>query len=416
MGKRRGWLIGGILAAVALVAGTVAFVVSRRGPDLPEIEAEPVIPASRSALTWPFAWDSIWNLPLGVDAKLVAAGLDLAGSSVSVDEDILILEPDAPKVDVIANEAGWDPARSRCGEAQTAASNGGASVLLAGVPVPESFSTDPGFLGDTPNASAALLTDDGRTVAQTQPFHRCGAGGVATSQYTFPTDDIVDGDGIQGAHGGSMMSSLGGTIRVGELVPGGAIHHALKIELDCSRWCYAAPNEADGSAGHRWPAVVADSYAKDRYGGTNPALQMGTLLALPADFDLHRIGSEPARIIARALRDHGAYVVDDAAYPTVAFTTEWGPRGRVVEEFTSTWGFAMNPPATIGCDVKDANCQWVNDIGLLMASLQVVDDNTETSVGGAGARRSACAPPFSDGTGGAPASCSPPVANGTRQP
>jgi hypothetical protein len=391
--------VSSVLAAAALVAG-VSWVLFRPDDGHP-IEPEPTVPRSRDARTWPFAWDSIWNLPVGRDARLVAAGMDLEGSVVGADEDILVLEPDAPATDVVVNEAGWDGSRSRCGEADPD------QVLIEDVPIPTGFSTDPGYLGGTPNHSAALLQADGRTIVQTQPFHRCGAGGLATSQFLFDSDDIVDGDGIRGAHGGSMMSSLGGTIRLGELVPGGAIHHALKLNVNCAQWCSFADDEADGNPGHRWPAVAADDYAPGTYGGTNLALQMGSLLVLPADFDLTGLHSEAARIIARAMRDHGAYIVDDTAYPAVNFTTEWSPDGRVIDEFARTWGFAFAPDATIGCDAKDAGCRWANDIGSVMAALRVVDDNAPDTIGGAGARRVACAPAFADGRGGAPASCSP---------
>ncbi|MEM9564002.1 MAG: hypothetical protein AAGA93_15380 [Actinomycetota bacterium] len=48
-------------------------------------------------------------------------------------------------------------------------------------------------------------------------------------------DDIVTGDGIPGANGGSGPSSLGGTIRLGDLERG-RIGHAIKLTIDASQW------------------------------------------------------------------------------------------------------------------------------------------------------------------------------------
>ena len=44
-----------------------------------------------------------------------------------------------------------------------------------------------------------------------------------------------------GWDGGSHLSALGGAIRLGELVPGGVIDHALQIDVD-------APNLFQGTA------------------------------------------------------------------------------------------------------------------------------------------------------------------------
>jgi hypothetical protein len=102
---------------------------------------------------------------------------------------------------------------------------------------------------------------DGQTIRQTQPFHVCGKGGTVTSQYRFPDENIGIGAGIAGAHGASGMSSLGGTVRVGELVPGGVIRHALKVNLfGRLNYCF---DGREATPGYRWPAKSADGYAGD---------------------------------------------------------------------------------------------------------------------------------------------------------
>jgi hypothetical protein len=52
------------------------------------------------------------------------------------------------------------------------------------------------------------------------------------SPQPFPWEINVLGDEMYGAHGGSGLSAMGGSIRKGELLPAtGAIAHALKVEL-----------------------------------------------------------------------------------------------------------------------------------------------------------------------------------------
>ena len=47
-------------------------------------------PARREATAWPFAWNSIWNMPRGDDAKLVPAGITPAAEmGMTVDELLL---------------------------------------------------------------------------------------------------------------------------------------------------------------------------------------------------------------------------------------------------------------------------------------------------------------------------------------
>ena len=49
--------------------------------------------------------------------------------------------------------------------------------------------------------------------------------------YNFGDTDLR-GDGIRGSHGGSAMSALGGSIRLGELTRGEPIRHAIDLLLE----------------------------------------------------------------------------------------------------------------------------------------------------------------------------------------
>lgn len=424
MRKRRTvLLISGLVLVAALVVGVVVWRVSDGGdPDggLAEpkpttgsepsdttastaptttttfpaavVQPQPPFPATRDAIAWPFVWNSIWNMPLGDTARRVPAEMSIGDAGVSVDEDILVLDPTAPLVNVVRHEGGWNAQVQRCEEVT-------GTALVTGVPIPEGFVTDPGYLGATPNHAAAILMADGDTLVQTQPLHRCSPGGPAVSQYVYGQDSLRTGSGIPGAHGGSRMSSIGGTLRLGELVPGGAIRHALKINIDCEAFCSYDRADADGQPGFRWPALAADQEAPGRYQGNVAALQMGALLALPADFSADGLRTEPARMVARALIHYGAYVVDDTRYPIFAFTTEWSPQGRVIDEFEAAWGFGMHDAAAPDCADDSAECAWVQDMTEIVAALEVIDDNGPSSIGGSGARVAPCAPAFADGSG-----------------
>ena len=94
--------------------------------------------------------------------------------------------------------------------------------------------------GQSNNNAAAVLLPDRRTLVQMQPLYRCEPGSPILAKWgadrgcpqTFPNTTDILGDGALGAHGGSGLSSIGGTIRMGELLPGAPpISHALKLEL-----------------------------------------------------------------------------------------------------------------------------------------------------------------------------------------
>jgi hypothetical protein len=330
----------------------------------------------RDPLKQPFHHQSIWNRPIGSGAVYVHARIQNSTErGMTVDEDILILRPEAPMTEIYYNGAGWDRNRSRCPRE---------GRLIFSAPIPADFVVSPAtWDGLTPNSGLAVLMPDGRTIKQTQPFARCTAGEPATTLYSFPDIDLY-GDGIRGAHGGSGLSAYGGTLRLGELLPGaGPIRHVLKVNI------YGARNlfYNEETKGYRWPAVTADGYAAREYGKSGDpvkACRMGALLALPATMDLDRMGfeTEPGRILAQAFQDYGAYLVDDTAWDVYAIVTEWSPDGRVTEEFKAAWGFEMTPAGR--------NNAWSRDMDRIFTNLHVVDNNGPNSVGGGG---SPLAPP-----------------------
>ncbi len=350
---------------------------------IPEAKDEVKIePGTRNPLKWPFSQNSIWNMPIGSKAIYVHAKLEKATQAgMTIDEDYIVLTPDEPLVDIYENFAGWDRSKSRC------AIQG---KLLFSAPIPKTFILSSAtWDGLTPNAGLAVLMPDRKTIRQTQPFAFCDPSKGATSQYVFENQDIY-GPGMYGAHGGSGLSAIGGALRVGELTPtSGPIRHALKVNL------YGRKNifyDAK-TKGYRWPAVAADAYAVDNYSKERvlppvSACRMGALLALPAKMNLDSLEFEtkPARILAEAFQNYGAYMVDDTGWNVYAIVTEWGPNGRFTDEFKKYWGFSMAQ--------SSKNTPWSRDMDKLFLNLHVVDNNTSIAIGGGGVPRLPLAPEF----------------------
>ena len=202
-------------------------------------------------MLWPFSRDSIWNLPIGANAVYVPGNIKKpTASGMTTDVDVLILTPTAPITPVYLNSDAWSGG-SRC--------NAQSIDPLFSAPIPTNFvvhgagSGNPD--GTTPNYATAILAADGHTLIQGQPMARCTANGTATMWWWDHEKEDLFKTGNSGAHGGSMLSSLGGVIRLGELVPGGTIRHALKVNL------LGADNYYSGSGGYRWPATTADGCA-----------------------------------------------------------------------------------------------------------------------------------------------------------
>jgi hypothetical protein len=349
--------------------------------------------AGRDARYWPFPQNSIWNTPLqkSNESNYVWANIQAATQAgMTVDEDIIVLTPYETPTDVYTNYKDWssNQAGARCGAE---------GPKIATLPIPWDW-THTHEQGETPNASAAILKSDGVTLFQTQPFHRCTQSGIATSHYVFSEMNIKTGNGIEGAHGGSRLSSIGGTIRVGELRPGNVIRHALKVNLFAKKNYYCNAGEADGKKGYRWPAGNADDTACtpgsfNYYGGTVPAMQSGSLVALKSNFNINGLETEPAKIIARTMIDYGAYVADNTGWDVYAIMTERGPWGRVVDEFQGTWGFSMTQ--------WNKDNAWSRDMDKIFTNLWVVNNNSSSNIGGgtgSSNRRAPMAPAFYDAT------------------
>jgi hypothetical protein len=332
-----------------------------------------VIPATqaqtRDPLKWPFQTRSIWNLPIHNNATYVSSGLTQANSnSFSTDEDIIIFSPNSPNMNVETNYTDWNAGGdARCPDQ---------GPTLFSAPIPSSWIfSNANWQGSTPNSGASILRTDGKII-QTQPFAKCNAD-FATSHYVWSADNcVLTGECIAGAHGGSGMSTVGGTIRVGEFTAG-VIRHALKFNV----WGKFFLSNSNG--GYRWPALAADGGYNDPnsfnyYGGSNAAMKMGSLVALHKTANLSTMGFEttPGMILAKAFKDYGAYIVDNTGWNHCAIPTETGPNGSVLSEFESLYGFSFH-----AWDNLD-NTAWGRDIKRIITNLYVIDNNNSTNIGG----------------------------------
>jgi len=325
-------------------------------------------PNTRVAWTWPFASTSIWNMPIGGDARYLAADLP-ASRVIGCDvEWHLRTTMDDPIVPVHAPSS-WEqrwPGGKKLGELR----------------IPRDLIIPDASPPHTPNACAVFLMPDGRTLRQIEPACRPDLQERIVG-WLHPEDQDLYGDGIKGTHYGSGLSALGGSIRQGELVSPQPLRHALKLNVWGKHLYYG-----HDVPGYRWPADRADSYAAERYLGNNRRLVMGTLLALPtgvAPDDL-RVQSEVGLKIFHALQDYGAYISDDTAWDAYDLCVERG----VPEEVEVAYGYSL-----IGETGK-----FVDEMKRMISALMIVDNNSPETIGGGGVPRRPMAPALVEPTKG----------------
>ena len=329
-------------------------------------------PSSRNPLLWPFSSDSIWNAPIGANAKYVDAKIQPA-KFLSTDIDhFFALKGTDPKRDVY-NIGSWTDRTS------------GNRDLGFDLPLPNELLIKDANEIERPNNSAALLMPDGETLMQLNAMTRDRVGSSVNGvKYPFGNrpNETLTGSGALGGHGGSGLSSIGGTLRLGELVGDEPIRHALKLNLWAKRYLSYSDGVL-GGRGYRWPAIKADSYANGTtYGGKVPALTMGSLLAIPPSLTPESLGlkTQPAKKLFYALQDYGAYVADDTAWDSHALEIENG----VLQEFRHEYGY----------NFRSGSGDFYDDVMSLFSSLNVVDNNGPGTIGGGGTPRAPLAPPI----------------------
>ena len=310
-------------AAIALFASACA---GARPPSGDAVRSD----GTRNAALWPFSVTSPWNMPIGSGAQFAgvndARNSELRSASAWVNAAVWshpIYQAQAS--DPMRLVGGWGAyaAYRIPNGAQAALPNGGDMHMH--VVDPTQHWVDEAW-DMTPAGGGNWYT----------PYH------VRTNLYGPGV-----GEGGVRAYGGS---AIGGLIRVWE-IQAGSVKHALAFALppDLMR------------TGPLWPATTEDG-ANNLYTGD---VHMGSLFAIPGSVNVNALGlSAQGRMIAHALQDYGAYLVD--AGGNFALSAEPAAEGMI--------------------------SGMRNDISALQTKLQIVTNNSPSTVGGGGTRRVSLAP------------------------
>jgi hypothetical protein len=319
--------VGGILAvpAAAVMLGAV--------PALPASAATRRDPALQ-----PFAATSIWNTPLGQDARYVPAGLRTPAVGVGLV--------------TVATTTAKDPVVRMSSADCTVA--GRPRRLPASVQLPEVR---------TPQ-TLVVVAPDGRTVDTWTSATACGSS--LGGRYGGRTR--LDGDGVPLGGAVAGLPGLGGALRGQELTGRVPVRHALAL-LVPARDLAAAP---------RWPAVRSDGTPSTVTSGT--VVRLGALLAVPpADVARLPVTSTAGRRLVTALRDYGAYVAGVSDGDSVQLRADL----PAVTGYGTATGHPFVTDRRLRAELRAA-----------IAALDVVADNAPGSLGGAGPRRAPAAAPL----------------------
>ncbi|MEA5565334.1 hypothetical protein [Anabaena sp. UHCC 0399] len=324
-------------------------------------------PLTRDKFLWPFSSTSIWNMPIGSGARYKRANIEKAYWAGADTIHLYKLKASDP-LRPVYRPGSWEV---RCSKTN--------KTTISVLPIPDNLIIPDTVGTSTPNNSSAFLMPDGKTLQQLNPLARCIPGGAVYGYAYTPPVDIYS-DGIGGSHGGSGLSAIGGTIRKGELTSSQPIRHVLKVLLHGRKYYYYSRS----IPGYRWPADRADKTAPSTYGGKNPSLVMGSLLAIPSwvtEASLN-LQTPAAKKLFHALQDYGAYTVDGSAWDCHYIAVEKG----VNEEFKKNYGYSL-----VG---KDG--QFYDEFMRLFQALHIVDNNSPHSIGGGGILRAPLAPPIAN--------------------
>lgn len=318
----------------------------------------------RNPVYWPFTAESIWNKPIGSAADYQPANLGPAGH-VGIDVNHLPIIDSTFRDYPVYDSPTWGP--GRC--------SGTTNLGFTFPAAPDWTVPDAGNspYGGTPNGNFALIDPENGRVWQGNKVSRCEPDGPVylpdwtkwpdNRSWTSLYSDGLDGRG-QGATG---LSSLGGTIRLGELTGNTPIRHVIKINPWAEKYCHYS----EELPGYVWPAKRADGYAAERYNRQgDPLVTMGSLFAIPPNVTVEALNlqTEAGRKLFFTLQNYGTYFTEDAAWDTWDLVVERG----VGVEFEATFGYSMSSDT------------WRAEVNKLMQALRVIANNKPNSIGGGG--------------------------------
>ncbi len=324
----------------------------------------------RDPWTWPFSRDSIWNMPLGSNAKYEHVGFEFYDAYGFDEEYIWTTDENDEQLEIVKSTM-----HDRWPDDVTNYHRGGKIYWPRGVTISKELRG---------NCCSAILQPDGRYIIQLQPTCRdttdanyvVGIGGGKVDIYDL---------GYFGSHYGSYLSTLGGSIRLGELTNDEDIHHSLKLDV-FGKTCLYFDWE---TMGYTWPAKTADSGASEgAYAGKNPNVRMGSLLAIDPNVTAESLGitTKPGKKIFKALQDYGCYIVDDSAWEEYNFCGDIA----VIDEVKKAYGININGNYSMTAD--SVNRAWAKDLKAMIENLKVITNNSKATVGGGGTPRRPLAP------------------------
>lgn len=287
----------------------------------------------RDAWRWLFASTSPWNMPIGTGARFETATAPRTANLLD------------PRSTPWVNAGEYSHPIYRASSTDRVATFRRAGHPDVRYTVPERARPARGS-----DAHLHVVDPSGRWVDES--WLTLGANPRWTTGHHVRTDLTGAGVGEGGAraYGGS---AVGGLIRA---LDAGSIRHALALAIDTFQL----------RPGPVWPATAEDGDAASTYLGRNP---LGTLAAIPPWVDITDLGLSPTGVVvARALQDHGAYVVVRAG------------------------AFALY--AEPGVEGSAALADLRADLGTIRARLRVVVNNGPANVGGGGLPRAPLAPPL----------------------
>lgn len=331
-------------------------------------------PWQRDSNTVPFASASVWNTPVGTGAQYVPLSMTVPTHGYSVDDGFIVLTPSAPLRNLIDRKYWWPYPQT------------GITPVDSGIDVhiPDDYLIPPPPGSSYPNRATAMIQANG-LVREFQYTVRESAGSDVTYHESLRATYDLTGDGLTGpngfgAHGGSGMTVLGGTIRDTELSNPGPIGHALALTINTWKWATAQGGAITN--GYRWPAIAADSNWATAYGSVDggahskDGVGMGSLLAVPASVDLAALGLETTLgwKIAEAMQQYGGYIVDSTGSASNDDLL-WNVTAEALERYPmlDAWGDPA-PPDT----------PYRRDMDRILPMLALVDNNTPTTIGGGG--------------------------------
>lgn len=269
------------------------------------------VPPCRDPLTWPFNDSTVWNVAVGTaalfsNANIFPGNVTPSDGVFNDDDYFIVTSTSDPLIDWYSQ--GWWNSTPNCDLFPW-------TSLVGRVHWPENVTITQGG-----NNALALLQPDNETLLLTQPAYRCGSDAPLLSLYDrWHPNCSIYGLGNWGGHGGSSLNAIGGSLRIGELLPSSpdpGPRHVLKLQLWAKQYYYGVAYGANKSTCYHWPALDCDGYSEDPtlYGGSNPLLTPGALLAIPLS-DLPRVNATlataPARALAWTLANFGGLLCDD---------------------------------------------------------------------------------------------------------